>query len=361
MKNQTVYRAGIVGLGEMGSSVDPIGNKLGHFRSVYGPLSHPAALTDHPRVSLVAGSSRNLERRQRFTQRWGVENVYADWRELLEREKLDIVSVCTTTPSHAEIVISAAAANVRAIFAEKPIATTLAEADQMVRACEEKNIELVINHTRRWESNFEKVRELVNDGVIGQLQHIDCQWARGRLSCVGTHFFDLIAWVVGAKAVSMMGILDRSNTPDPRGPEFRDPGGYGVILFENGVKAFINGSEHLTLASSIKLQGDRGEILISNEDGRSELWTIDEAGFGDGGLAQRQFPTPARKRYPMLEAVDEIVQVLDGVIPHSRSTGRDGTVALEMVVGFHLSDRENGKAIKLPPSGEDRRLEVRSG
>jgi predicted dehydrogenase len=279
---------------------------------------------------------------------------------MLKHEKLDIVSVCTNTPSHAEIVIEATSSSVKAIFAEKPIATCLSDADAMVQACEHKGIELVINHSRRWDPTYEKVRELIREGTIGKLLHVDCQWARGRLGCVGTHLFDLIAWVTDAKAESVLGVLDRSNTPDPGGPEYRDPGGYGVILFQNGVKAFINASENLTLPTTIKFTGDRGEILIANEGGRSELWTVDEAGFGDGGMALRQFPLPNRKQYPMLAAVDEIVQVIDGTLTRTRSTGRDGLVALEMVIGFHVSDRKGSQPAMLPLRDNDRTLEVRS-
>jgi predicted dehydrogenase len=357
---QTHYRAAIIGLGEIGSSNEFIGSMNGHLRTVYGRLSHAAAFHDHPRVALIAGSSRDRERRAQFQGRWHVKNVYADWRELLEREQLDILSVCTNTPSHAEIVIQAAQSKVKAIFAEKPIATCLSDADAMVQTCEDRGVQLVINHTRRWEPTYQRVRELIKEGAIGQLIHIDCQWASGRLACLGTHFFDIISWVADATAESVMGVLDRGNTPDPGGPEYRDPGGYGVILFQNGVKAFIDASENSRLPSSIRFTGDRGEILVANEGGRTELWTLDEAGFGDGGMAMRQFPLAPRTQYPMLAAVDQIVQVLDGTLVTSRSTGRDGIAALEIVIAFHVSDRENSQPVKLPLQGDDRTLEVRS-
>lgn len=358
--SQTQYRAAIIGLGEIGSSNEFIGTPNGHLRTVYGRLSHAAAFRDHARVALVAGSSRDLGRRAQFQSKWHVENVYADWRELLEREQLDILSVCTNTPSHAEIVIQAAQSGVKAIFAEKPMATCLSDADAMVQACEDRGVELVINHTRRWESTYQRVRQLIKEGAIGQLIHIDCHWASGRLACLGTHFFDIIRWVADATAESVAGVLDRANTPDPGGPEYRDPGGYGVILFHNGVKAFVDASENSRLPSSIRFTGDRGEILIANEGGRTELWTVDEAGFGDGGMAMRQFPLAARTQYPMLAAVDQIVQVLDGTLEHSRSTGRDGIAALEIVIAFHVSDRENSQPVKLPLQDNDRTLEVRS-
>jgi predicted dehydrogenase len=356
----TIYRAAIIGLGDIGTSGELLGTANGHLRTIYGRLSHAGALHDHPRVALVAGSSRDHRRRARFQKRWAVENVYADWRELLDREQIDILCVSTNTPSHAEIVIQAAQSGVMAIFAEKPMATCLSDADAMVKACEDHGVELAINHTRRWDPTYQRVRELIKNGAIGQLSHIDCQWASGRLACLGTHFFDIIAWVADATVKSVIGVLDDSNTPDPGGPEYRDPGGYGVILFDNGVKAFIDASENLRLPSSLRFTGDQGEILIANEGGRTELWTLDEAGFGDGGMAMRQFPIAPRTQYPMLAAVDEIVQVLDGTLEHGRSLGRDGIAALEIVIGFHVSSRQNSQPAKLPLADSDRTLTVRS-
>ncbi len=195
--------------------------------------------------------------------------------------------------------------------------------------------------------------------MIGRPLHVDSNWPSGRLGCLGTHFFDLIGWVLGTEAESIQGALDPNNTPDPGGPEYHDPGGYGIISFKNGVRAFVNASEGLTLPPTVRFTGDRGEITVANNGGRCELWTIDEAGFGDGGTAMRQFPVPARGQYPMLAAVDEIVRVLDGTAPGARSTGQDGVAALEMVIGFHVSDREGSCPIKLPLRGRDRELEVK--
>ena len=85
------YRAGIVGLGFIGAADQVSGDVLGQrVEDLDG--THLDALNRHPRVELVAGSSRDPGRRQRFVQRTGAK-VYADWQEMLAREALDIVSV----------------------------------------------------------------------------------------------------------------------------------------------------------------------------------------------------------------------------------------------------------------------------
>src|SRR5947208_2276087 len=94
------YRAGIIGLGFIGAadqvSGDALGQRVGNLDG-----THLDALTRNPRVEVIAGSSRDTGRRQRFTQRTGCR-TYADWREMIERESLDLVSVATYAPYHAE-------------------------------------------------------------------------------------------------------------------------------------------------------------------------------------------------------------------------------------------------------------------
>ena len=354
-----VYRAAIIGLGDIGATTALRGSELGHLRGIFGRLSHAAAYHDHPRTKLVCGSSRDAERRARFTRDWGIENVYSDWRQMLETEDIDIVSVATNTPSHAEIVIDVASIGVKAIFSEKPIATTLNDAEKMVRLCEETRTVLVINHTRRWDPTFQRVRDLVMNNVIGELVQIDCSWPTGRLGCLGTHHFDLVRWVAGAEVESIIGFIDQTNTPDPGGLEYCDPGGYGIINFRNNAKAFVNGSEALALPPILKVTGMRGTVLVANNGGHAELWTADEPPLGDAGIAMRQFPTSERKHYPMLAAIEEIVCNLDDGKPPT-STGCDGYAALELAVGFHLSHNSGNQPIKFPLTDSQKNYEIRS-
>jgi predicted dehydrogenase len=90
-------------------------------------------------------------------------HVYSDYKEMLN-EKLDIVSVCTPVSTHAEIV-KACAGHVRAIYCEKPMAVSLRECDEMIKACKGKTI-LQINHQRRWGTpTLRFSREIIDSGT----------------------------------------------------------------------------------------------------------------------------------------------------------------------------------------------------
>ncbi|HKI35027.1 MAG TPA: Gfo/Idh/MocA family oxidoreductase [Gemmataceae bacterium] len=98
---KVTYRAGIVGLGFIGGGDQVSGDALGQ-RVADLDGTHLTALAGNERVELTAGSSRDPGRRQRFEQRTGCR-TYPDWREMIGRERLDVVSVATYAPQHAEV------------------------------------------------------------------------------------------------------------------------------------------------------------------------------------------------------------------------------------------------------------------
>ena len=164
--NQATYRAAIIGLGFIGAADQTSGDALGQqVENLDG--THLGALSGNPRIQLVAGSSRDPGRRSRFEERNGVR-TYADWREMIATEALDLVSVATYTPVHEEITVACARSGVRAIYCEKPLASRIPEGEQMLQACRESGSLLAINHNRRFHPNYRRLRDLVGRGRIGR-------------------------------------------------------------------------------------------------------------------------------------------------------------------------------------------------
>src|SRR5205823_5673551 len=131
------YRAAIIGLGRMGSTFD---DEKERFSRWSAPHAHAACYRAVDDVELVAGADPYDSQRQAFARKWGMDDrhLYADYREMLERERPEIVSVCTSARPRAAVVagvLRAGAGSVRAIWAEKPMAMSLAEADAMVEGC----------------------------------------------------------------------------------------------------------------------------------------------------------------------------------------------------------------------------------
>ena len=229
------YRAVIIGLGFIGGadqvSGDALGQQVSHLDG-----THVEALSRHPQVKLVAGSSRDAGRRERFAQRTGVR-TYADWQEMLQQEKPDIVSVATYSPVHAEMTCAAAELGARAVYCEKPIATRIDDAERMIAACRKTGTLLVLNHNRRFNPQFRRLQSLVAEGGLGQLTSANLQWGSGRLGNVGTHMIDSLVMLTGQKVAAVSGTLDQAGRPDCRGGEFTDPGGWGGVTLAHNVSS----------------------------------------------------------------------------------------------------------------------------
>jgi Oxidoreductase family, NAD-binding Rossmann fold len=100
------YRAAIIGLGRMGSTFD---DEKGRFSRWQAPHAHAACYRAVAGVELLAGADPHPSQREAFGQKWGIgaEHLYADYREMLEREQPDIVSVTTPTIARAGPIVCA--------------------------------------------------------------------------------------------------------------------------------------------------------------------------------------------------------------------------------------------------------------
>ena len=113
------YKAAVIGLGIMGCVADGLG---GRHPAWYPPCCHADAYQFHPKVQLVAGCSRSVDKREYFKEKYSGVAVYKNFRELLEKEEIDIISISTPATCHAEMVIESAKASVKGIYCEKAMA-----------------------------------------------------------------------------------------------------------------------------------------------------------------------------------------------------------------------------------------------
>ena len=180
-------RVALIGLGRIASTIDDEVEGT----SLLLPWSHVTSYQAVPEVEVVAAADLNVEQRETFGRRFGVSRLYGDYREMLEKERPEIVSVCTNARARPGVVTAIAAMDVgvRAIWTEKPIAISLAEADAMVEGCRRAGIKLAINNLRRWHPWFNKARELIDAGEIGRILQVNV-YQRGSLSAT-SHVLDL--------------------------------------------------------------------------------------------------------------------------------------------------------------------------
>ena len=165
---------------------------------------HAEAYKLIPDCEMVACADIVKENREAFAQAYGFKGVYADYNDMLAKDKLDIVSICTWPKLHAEMTIASIAAHVRAVHCEKPMALTFGESRKMLQLATQCGTQLTFNHQRRFGLPFRKTHELVMNGAIGKLVRMEA--SVGDLYDGGTHWVDMLnyfndetpaEWVIG--------------------------------------------------------------------------------------------------------------------------------------------------------------------
>ncbi len=329
----TIYRVGIIGCGRIASTIEDETRDALSYSLL--PYSHAGAYERSPRTQIVAVAETNIERLQAFGQRHGVSNLYADYREMLAREKLDIVSICTPTRGHQAVALEVARHPVKGIFLEKPIAQSLDEADEMIAAFHAAGIKVAVNHTRTFDPVWGKVRTIIQSGGIGTLRSIFAHWGEG-ISFGGTHLFDLLRSLIGDEAQWVFGTLEP-------GVHF-DAGARGIIGFPNGLQVFVNCIENKGVTSELDIVGTEGRIRMGNNL-YPEYWKTDRSGKRPMSV-RLGFPGVTDGRSGMLRAVESLIGAIEnGEKPASDEM--DARADMEITVAFHLSAQKGGP-VKLP-------------
>ena len=120
-----------------------------------------------PEANLVAICDIRLDVAQAVADKWGITRVVRDYHELLADESIEAVLIATTTSTHAEIIKDCANAG-KHIFCEKPIALDLARIDEALEAVELAGVKLQVGFNRRFDKNFQRVKEIVQSGELGR-------------------------------------------------------------------------------------------------------------------------------------------------------------------------------------------------
>ena len=344
----TPFRVGIIGCSAI--SIAPPEVSLGPGRWVQ-PHSHAGAYHAHPETEVVAVADISPEATRRYVETWGPAAEYTDAHEMIAKENLDLLSIATPDHLHRPFFVAAAEAGVKGIFCEKPISTSLEDADAMIDAATRTGVKVVINHTRRFDSWYRHARRLVDAGKIGAVSCVSGTLGgeRAMLFRNGTHLIDIMLAYIDAAPVwvqAAYGDADASYGAGYHGDGGRnpdsEPAATAIVGVANGARVLYNGDKRMHGEFRITIFGSEGEITLGNQGASMTVLAA------DGALAHRDFPISGEVRSGMLTAVDELIGLVrEGKAEESVQNLRDARTTLAVLLAITESAASEGTRVTI--------------
>ena len=344
-------RAAVIGLGRIASTWDEERRK---YDGWHLPHAHIGCMAAVPEIEIVGLSDTWAEQREAARAKWGIDALYEDYREMLADTRPQIVSVCTSMKPRTDILLEIANGDygVQAIWAEKPLTYSLAQADDVIAACRRAGIHLAVNCTHRWKDSFIQAREMIDDGFIGDVLHV--QGGRScNLSHNGSHLITRLTMFTDSRVAWVAGEAES----DEAVAGDNDFSGDGYFVCHNGVRGMFHGMRAGALELSYDITGTEGMIRLMDDSRSPELWRMEE------GLPGQRNPAPACHFFrpshkPRAAGVNVLYDLMDCIETgeDSRCTGEDAREALEIAIAVRESHRKGGGRVDLPL--EDRSLGI---
>jgi len=304
---------GMVGYAFMGAAHSQAWRNVSRFFSL--PLV--------PRMNAIGG--RDAAKLERAAKRFGWASTETDWRRLVQRDDVDLVDVCTPGSSHAEIAIAALRAG-KHVLCEKPLANTLAEAEEMTREAEraaEGGVRAMVGFNYRRVPAIALARQMIAGGRLGTIRHVRAVYLQdwivdpefplvwrlraeeagsGAIGDIGAHIVDLAQHLLGERIAGVSaltetfikerplpaGIVDgglRATSANGRGAVTVDDAVVFIARFSGGALATFEATRFATgrkNALRLEINGESGSLVF-------ELEALNELQFFDRtGSAQTQ-------------------------------------------------------------------------
>jgi len=289
--------------------------------------------------------------------------TYRDMEEMLQKEHLDLVALCTPSGIHSDQAALAAKHDVH-VMTEKPMATRWNDGVRMVKACDEAGVRLFVVKQNRRNTTLQLLKRAVTEKRFGKIHmvHLNIFWTRpqsyydqgngwrgtwefdgGAFMNQASHYVDLLDWLIGPveKVQAMM-----STTRDI---EVEDTGVLN-IKWRNGAL----GSMSVTmltypknLEGSITILGEKGTVRVGGVAVNDiQIWQFEEPKDYDQQVQSANYETTSVYGFGHPLYYKNVIDVLRGNA-EPETDGREGLKSLELLIAAYLSARD-GKTVSLP-------------
>lgn len=296
-------------------------------------------------------------------QKTAEPSVYIQLDEMLEKEDIDVLTICTPSGLHPVHGIMAAGKKIN-VLTEKPMATNLKAADELIKACDEAGTNLFVVKQNRLNSTVKLLKRAVDKGRFGKIHMIlvNVLWQRpqsyydeaawrgtwefdgGAFCNQASHYVDLMEWLGGPveSVIAMTGTLARKIQAEDTGS--------AVIRFKNGAIGNINVTVltyPCNLEGSITIIGENGTARIAGVAvNRIDKWEFREEDEDDNMTASLSYEPPDVYGFGHTGYYGNVLEVLKGNAKPN-TDGSEGRKSLELIMGIYESSRK-GMPVYLP-------------
>lgn len=322
------------------------------------------------KLELIAVCDINPDHMQSLLAKHGLENEstmkrYTDYKKMIEENKLELISIATESGLHAEIALYCIDHGINIII-EKPMAMSIADADEIIRRSEEKHVKVAACHQNRFNIAIQEMRQAVESGRFGKVSHgsIHVRWNRnsdyytqapwrgtwaqdgGALMNQCIHGIDLLRWMMGNEVDEIYGVTKQ---------QFHDyleceDIGMAVVKFKNGAVGTIEGTTNVypqNLEETLYLFGQNGTVKIGGKSTNNiDVWNFSDETETDNknkGLQEKTSNVYGNGHTSLF--TDVIDAIKNDRKPYVDAVA--GRNALEMILAIYQSSA-TGKPVKLP-------------
>ena len=308
-------------------------------------------------LKITSACDLNIERLKEFGKISGIaeDSLFTDYKILLRSKKPRFVIIATWTDTHASIALEAIKRGAKIIILEKPAASSLPLIKKIMSEADKHGCRIIVNHERRFDGRYNKVKEMITDGVIGEIKTVNARMLTGSyrgksfveegggpLLHDGTHLVDIIRFFFG-EIKTVQGDFARFT----RSSGFEDSAS-AWLQSDKGINIFLEaGGGRKYFQFELEIWGTDGKILIGN--GYNKLFlkkkSVLYSGFND--ISEVKFPSIKPKNC-FNELYKSASLMLKGKDTPGISGIDDGYKALEIIHAVYYSSHLGGEKIELP-------------
>lgn len=292
-------------------------------------------------------------------------NIYRDYKEMIKKEKIDVVTIATESGYHPQIAIDCLNAGIHVIV-EKPMALSTSDADRMIETAKINNRKLCVCHQNRFNAAIQELRSAVESGRFGKLINGTARilWNRdmsyyrqapwrgtweldgGTLMNQCIHNIDLLQWMLGGEVDTVYAQCG-TYLRDIEGEDF----GAVIVRFKNGAIGIIEGSACVyprNLEETLSIFGEKGTVCIGGlAVNKVEAWRFGDGLDDEAEIIKKQEGDPDTVygfgHTPLFK--DMIDSIRTGREP--LISGDNGKKAMEIILAAYKS-RKTGLPVKFP-------------